>query len=114
MAYPIGLEETRAGTLSANSGYGCRLGENGREDSNGKTTQMSAAAHARWCGEGAWQRAGLPEFAVDYFVAGFIGQQYLAFVHLESQRDLGRSQSKHKERFRAEETTTSIEECQCT
>ena len=30
MAYPTGLEETRAGTLSAHPGYVCRLGENGR------------------------------------------------------------------------------------
>ena len=32
MAYPTGLEETRAGTLSAHPGYVCRLGENGRGD----------------------------------------------------------------------------------
>jgi hypothetical protein len=41
MAYPTGLEETPVGTLSAHPGYGCRLGENERGDSNGKTTQMS-------------------------------------------------------------------------
>ena len=37
--------------------------ENGRGDSNGKATEMSADPHARWCGEGARQRAGLPDFA---------------------------------------------------
>ena len=31
MAYPTGLEEARAGTLSAHPGYECRWGENGRE-----------------------------------------------------------------------------------
>ena len=30
MAYPTGLEETRAGTISAHPGYVCRSGENGR------------------------------------------------------------------------------------
>jgi len=46
MAYPTGLEKTRAGTLSAHPGYVCRLGENGRGESNGKATEMSADPHA--------------------------------------------------------------------
>jgi len=46
MAYPTGLEKTRAGTVSAHPGYVCRLGENGRKRSNGKTTEMSADSHA--------------------------------------------------------------------
>jgi hypothetical protein len=62
MAYPTGMEETRAETVSAHPGYVCHLGENGRKDSNGKATQMSADPHARWCGEGARQRASLPDF----------------------------------------------------
>jgi len=41
MAYPTGFRKTRAGTVSAHPGYGCRWGENERGDSNGKTTQMS-------------------------------------------------------------------------
>ena len=48
-----------------------------------------------WCGAGARQRASLPDFVVDYFVVGVIGQRYFAFVHLKSQCDLGRSLSKH-------------------
>ena len=62
MAYPTGLEETRAGTVSAHPGYVCRWEENGRGESNGKATEMSADPHARWCGEGARQRASLPDF----------------------------------------------------
>ena len=42
MAYPTGLEETRAGTLSAHPGYVCRWGVNRRGRLNGKTTEMSA------------------------------------------------------------------------
>ena len=61
MAYPTGLEKTRAGTLSAHPGYVCRWGENGRGESNGKATEISADPHARWCGEGARQRASLPD-----------------------------------------------------
>ena len=36
----------------------------GAKDSNGKATQMSADPHDRWCGKGARQRAGLPDFAI--------------------------------------------------
>jgi hypothetical protein len=63
MAYPTGLEETRAGTLSAHPGYVCRWRENGCDESNGKATEMSADPHDRSCGKGARQRAGLPDFA---------------------------------------------------
>ena len=65
MAYPTGLEEMQADDESAHPGHGCRLEENGRGESNGKTTEMSADPHARWCGEGARKRASLPDFA-DY------------------------------------------------
>ena len=41
MAYPTGFRKTRAGTVSAHPGYGCRWGENERGDSNGKTTHLS-------------------------------------------------------------------------
>jgi len=40
------MEKTRAGTLSAHPGYGCRCGENGRGGSNGETTEMSVDPHA--------------------------------------------------------------------
>jgi hypothetical protein len=43
----------------------------GAEDSNGKATQMSADPHARWCGEGARQRASLPDLRL-VFVVGFV------------------------------------------
>ena len=46
MAYPTGLEKTRAGTLSAHPGYVCRWGENGCGESNGKATEMSPDLHA--------------------------------------------------------------------
>ena len=46
-AYPTGFKKTRAGTLSAHPVYGCRLGKNGRGESNGKATEMSADPHDR-------------------------------------------------------------------
>jgi hypothetical protein len=46
MAYPTELEEMQADDESAHPGYGCRLGENGRGDSNGKTMEMSADKHS--------------------------------------------------------------------
>ena len=64
MAYPTGLEETRAGTLSAHPGYGCRWGENGRKRSNGKTMEMSEDQHSVVVVGGARQRASLPDFVV--------------------------------------------------
>ena len=63
MAYPTGLEEMQADDESAHPSYVCRLGENGRKDSNGKATQMSADPHASWCGKGARQRASLPDLS---------------------------------------------------
>ena len=62
MAYPTGLEKTRADDESAHPGYVCRWGENGRGESNGKATEMIADPHARWCGERARQRAYLLDF----------------------------------------------------
>ena len=57
------VSEEGSETASAHPGYGCRLGENGRKDSNGKATQMSADPHASWCGKGARQRASLPDLS---------------------------------------------------
>jgi hypothetical protein len=47
MAYPTGFREKGTEAASAHPGYGCRWGENGRGESNGKATEMSADPHDR-------------------------------------------------------------------
>jgi hypothetical protein len=58
------LLEERTGTVSAHPGYGCRWGENGRDGTNGKTTEKSADPHAVvvW---GGWSETGVvPVFLI--------------------------------------------------
>jgi hypothetical protein len=62
------VSEEGAETASANPGYVCRLGKNGRERPNGTRYKMSADPHASWCGEGARKRVALPNFGLYGFV----------------------------------------------